>query len=989
MRKPIRCRGATAALAVLASLLGAGALVPALVAEAEAGTYNVVACDEAGGPVNSWYGSVSHPNMHAYVECPSYGDRLRGMGARPKVLAGGRVPYEAKGNLTFYAPPGASLHSAHMQVEAFRSGAGGANPADWRVGMHANNTGWVVGCGTGQTQVNSGDCNIFSDFNDTLRSYDLRGSGYVSLEAKCANRSGCALDATTSAEMGRRRAHAAAYRATVTVQDHTAPAVFNLGGAFARDGWHRGVVDVYSEASDNVGIKHGFTFVDGALKERTDHGCDWTRALPCGVHLGAHHFIDTRTLSDGPHRFDVAHTDAAYNNGTAARTVYVDNTAPGRITPHVVGGSDWRRHNDFTIRWTNPPAQSAPVAGVRWELCRGACDLDPNRGHGRFAPQEVVARGYQPGQGIQELQGFSVPEPGEYKLKLWLVDSAGNENPDNASDPVTLRFDNVPPGQARPVERNGWLNAREAREYPQRIELRPGARIPISGVKGYSVTTDRSEPDATIDSEGPTYVINDLREGTTTVKARAISGSLVPSDEVGSTEVRVDKTPPQADVEGAPDPQVWQRHAVSVRVTGADQDHLSGMAPAPEGEPLDKGAYVAYRLNGGEERRVRGDRAEIRVEDDGLHTLIYKAVDLAGNDSPERTVTFRIDRTPPETVLFEEQDPGDPRRITVAVGDRTSGVGTGQVYMRRAGSEAWRPVESRLEGDRLVAYVDDEQLEAGQSYEFLAVVTDRAGNERRSSQRRDGRPVVLSSHSFRQETAVSATLAGAVREKCRTVKRTVRRGGRRRVVRRRVCRRVGSSGGSSLVVPFGAGASVEGQVRTVHGAALANAPISVYARVGSGPYQRVGTAHGDGVGRFLYTAAAGPSRMLLFRFEGSATQRPSSAQVALGVEGATTLRASRRRALNGQSVVFSGSLQGGPLPDAGTDMIDMQAFARGGWQTFSTAAVDAYGGWKVRYRFRATRGRRTYRFRARVRGGAGYPYEPGFSPQTTVRVRGP
>jgi hypothetical protein len=85
--------------------------------------------------------------------------------------------------------------------------------------------------------------------------------------------------------------------------------------------------------------------------------------------------------------------------------------------------------------------------------------------------------------------------------------------------------------------------------------------------------------------------------------------------------------------------------------------------------------------------------------------------------------------------------------------------------------------------------------------------------------------------------------------------------------------------------------------------------------------------------------------------------------------------------------MFSGRLSAGPIPDGGK-LLDLQAHYRGSWRTFATPRTDARGRWSYRYRFGATRGTVRYRFRARIRREAAYPYELGYSRTVGVTVRG-
>jgi hypothetical protein len=106
------------------------------------------------------------------------------------------------------------------------------------------------------------------------------------------------------------------------------------------------------------------------------------------------------------------------------------------------------------------------------------------------------------------------------------------------------------------------------------------------------------------------------------------------------------------------------------------------------------------------------------------------------------------------------------------------------------------------------------------------------------------------------------------------------------------------------------------------------------------------------------------------------------------VPARTTLRVNRASLRNGESVRFSGRLAGRPVPEGGK-LIDLQAHYRGRWRTFATPRSDGRGRWSYRYRFGATRGLVSYRFRARIRREAAYPYELGYSRTIAVTVRGP
>jgi hypothetical protein len=158
-------------------------------------------------------------------------------------------------------------------------------------------------------------------------------------------------------------------------------------------------------------------------------------------------------------------------------------------------------------------------------------------------------------------------------------------------------------------------------------------------------------------------------------------------------------------------------------------------------------------------------------------------------------------------------------------------------------------------------------------------------------------------------------------------------------------------------------------------------------RTSGGALSRIATVTTDSAGRFAFPAGTGPSRMVRFEFGGTRVIRPARAEVRILVRARSSIRVDRRFALNGQTVRFRGRLAGGPAPDGGK-LIDLQAFYRGRWRTFATPRTDPRGRWAYDYRFGATRGVVTYRFRARIRREAAYPYELGRSRVVRVTVRG-
>lgn len=272
----------------------------------------------------------------------------------------------------------------------------------------------------------------------------------------------------------------------------------------------------------------------------------------------------------------------------------------------------------------------------------------------------------------------------------------------------------------------------------------------------------------------------------------------------------------------------------------------------------------------------------------------------------------------------------------------------------------------------LTAVVDDEVLPDG-NYELRARAADGAGNERSTDKREGGEPAQLA-------LPVRVKTRLAVGKPKRIKARRSRRGKRRtRTV--------------LLVRPharFGRTVRLTGRLTMPGANPLANVPVEVFERVAlpGAEFRRIATVSTSRTGRFVFKALRGPSRTLRFRYPGTPTIRSRTTEVDLRVRAATTIRASRRFAVTGEYVTFRGRLKAGPVPVDGK-LVELQVWARERWRTFATTrARGGDGRWSYRYRFDATRGRITYRFRARIRREATYPYHAGKSRRVRVTVQG-
>ncbi|MFN8141252.1 MAG: Ig-like domain repeat protein [Solirubrobacterales bacterium] len=227
---------------------------------------------------------------------------------------------------------------------------------------------------------------------------------------------------------------------TISIDDAVKP-TSEVSGALTGTGWLRGSHSLaFSNRDTGAGLRYAQTSIDGALRASSEMSCamtmisgQWrgTKMQPCPVTATGSQTVDTRGLPDGPHVLRHCAIDFAGITGCATdRTIRVDNNAPAAPRDLIVeGGEDWHRTNGFNLGWTEPAqGVASPIASSLFSLS----------GPGGYAGgpwgRNEAAR----------ISGVQVPGPGEYRVRVWLVDEAGNSDETHAAE-ATLRLDNVPP----------------------------------------------------------------------------------------------------------------------------------------------------------------------------------------------------------------------------------------------------------------------------------------------------------------------------------------------------------------------------------------------------------------------------------------------------------------------------------------------------------------------------------------------------------------
>jgi hypothetical protein len=263
--------------------------------------------------------------------------------------------------------------------------------------------------------------------------YQVPGATRIVQRVKCM---GSGADRSCSARSSN---YIRTYKASIRIVDGLAPGVAVVADTpLSRGEWVGGNQPLNYDASDNVGVRIARAIVADqprALHLRpciyADREGTFADRAPCPNGPGQM-TMDTRELVDGTQALFVQAEDTAGNLGNSAVVpVRIDNAPPGRVDTNLEGGSGWRNANDFALGWANPPeGDRAPIVAANYQLCR--------KGGGECIRAERL------GADIARFN-LAVPAPGEWSLSMWRRDAAGNQEEDNASVPVLLRYDPEPP----------------------------------------------------------------------------------------------------------------------------------------------------------------------------------------------------------------------------------------------------------------------------------------------------------------------------------------------------------------------------------------------------------------------------------------------------------------------------------------------------------------------------------------------------------------
>ena len=326
----------------------------------------------------------------------------------------------------------------------------------------------------------------------------------------------------------------------------------------------------------------------------------------------------------------------------AMANLYWDRTPPAPpFGLQGIPGRTWTNVNNFTERWTNPSDLSG-IAGVYYRINRP----------GAFPTDGIFINTSQP-----VASNIEMPADGKHDLYIWLVDAAGNVDQNNRNiDPQVFWFDATPPVSWSTLtpspSASGWYSS--------------AVTVVFAGTDGPG-GSGLSEIRNRLDNGGWSTLawvqVNGEGAHQLSYYAVDVANNLEPTHTI---TVPLDFTPPVVSLipDRLPRPNGWYTAPVTISLAVTDTRSGSG------------GGF--YQLNGGEWQ----SGGQIKLPTDGAYTIDYYGQDNAGNRSPLRSASIKLDATPPATAYLIEGAQGDggwytsPLNVRLIPSDSGSGVAT-------------------------------------------------------------------------------------------------------------------------------------------------------------------------------------------------------------------------------------------------------------------------------------------------------------------------
>jgi hypothetical protein len=799
---------------------------------------------------------------------------------------------------------------------------------------------------------------------------------------------------------------------SVLLTDNTAP----LGDAsfadndLAGEGWLRGEVRGGLAVAEpgGVGVASSTLVIDGIDRAAKYYACDYRRWTPCPQSGSWSPTVNSGDFADGPHHFSFRTSDAASTTGsTATATFHVDNTRPDVPTGLTTSGdglNGWSSTNTFDASWTNG-AETVATA-TQSGLAKVRVDVEPTDPVTQINPPAIdvpigeTVSGVLAGWSGETVHGISAPAKGLWTVKISVIDKVGNVSPAGAEN--TIGYGDAVPLKT-PGRSNGWVSRNELASSSVKQKWDPpfvnSGQPPICGYGVKASASPVEDGPASINVAAPTTEWDfpkTLTEGAHWIHIRTINCSKIPAAETEHIEAKVDLTDPIPSFSGVEEGR-WYKDGQLVTLAGSDT--LSGMAGADPQQESDstRGAYINYELNGNGPARAdspRGGSAELSVSGEGLKTLSFAPVDLAGNEPARTVVRFGIDATNPEGYL-DAQDPGTPTLLRAPVGDALSGIGRAHIAVRNTEGGGWHELATSLasiggaaagagpHSGVAIARFPDTTLKG--RFEVRVVAFDQAGNLITTSRDRNGNTKYVTNtddNPMRINVGLSASIFKALR-KCNRAKKQKRANRARRCpkqIRRRG--KVYFQGGKAKIkVRWKRAAVVQGYLVGSGYRPIKGQSLELATRAAGKDEVDAGRTSTNSTGAFSFRVRPGVSRSVRVDFPGSETIKPASASVKLETLAHVSLKVSERRIRSGGRVTFRGRVStfDRAYPAAGK-IVTLQYLTRRKWRpAVAIVRTNKNGHFKASYRF----GRIPAGQRARISFRIWAPTEAGFSHAST------
>ncbi len=260
------------------------------------------------------------------------------------------------------------------------------------------------------------------------RAYDLGGATRIVQRVVCMGGSG---QQNCSA---RGQNYIQTFTAEATVVDDSGPSVsITPDGPLARGEWVGGRQALGFEASDNVGIKEAWPCGRQPVRDTEKPALATTLSGFPARAARADSKSKRQTCRKAPRNFTSRRRTQLAISPTLRRPRSASTMRhPALCQSAVEGGEAWRDRNGYNLAWQNPAeVDRAPIVAAHYRLCRAGT-------------HECSLRRNASGRGYRDRQP-RVPAPGEWEVTMWRQDAAGNQQAENASIPVKLRFDPEPP----------------------------------------------------------------------------------------------------------------------------------------------------------------------------------------------------------------------------------------------------------------------------------------------------------------------------------------------------------------------------------------------------------------------------------------------------------------------------------------------------------------------------------------------------------------